>query len=66
MGESQQKISLPEKVELRRVWETRNAAVHPGSSPPTRAAVDVMIDLIETICSGWEDGAPGKASGNPR
>ena len=64
--EQKQKISLPEKVELRGVWETRNAAVHPGGSPPTRAAVEVMIDRIETICSGWEDGAPGKAGGNPR
>jgi hypothetical protein len=60
-----QKISLPEKVELRRVWETRNAAVHPGGSLPTRASVDVMIDLIERICSGWEDGT-GKTKENPR
>ena len=63
--EQKQKISLPEKVKLRGVWETRNAAVHPGGSPPTRAAVEVMIDRIETICSGWEVGT-GKASGNPR
>ncbi len=53
--ELKQKISLPEKVELRRVWETRNAAVHPGASPLTRAAVDVMIDQIERICVGWDD-----------
>jgi hypothetical protein len=52
--ELKQKISLAEKVELRRVWETRNAAVHPGGSSPTRAAVDVMIDQIERICIGWE------------
>jgi hypothetical protein len=64
--EQKQKISLLEKVELRGVWETRNAAVHPGGSPPTRAAVEVMIDRIETICNGWEDGTVGKASGNLR
>lgn len=64
--EQKHKISMPEKVELRGVWETRNAAVHPGGSLPTRAAVEVMIDRIETICSGWEDGERGKASGNPR
>lgn len=63
--EQKQKISLPEKVELRGVWETRNAAVHPGGLPPTPAAVEVMIDRIETICSGWEDGAPVKASRDP-
>ena len=63
--EQKQKISLPETVELRGVWKTRNAAVHPGGLPPTRAAVEVMIDRIETICSGWE-GDMGKASGNPR
>jgi hypothetical protein len=58
--EQKGKISLSDKAELRRVWETRNAAVHPGGSPPTREAVDVMIDRIESICSGWEDGKLGK------
>lgn len=62
--ERKQKISLPEKTELRRIWETRNAAIHPAESPPTRAAVDVMIDRIETICSGWEEGATGQTSGD--
>jgi hypothetical protein len=64
--ELKQKISLPEKVELSRVWETRNAAVHPGGLQPTRAAVDVMIDQIEMICSRWEDRTLGKLIGNPR
>jgi len=58
--ELKQRISAPEKVELRRVWETRNAAVHPGGSAPTRAEVDVMIDRIEAICSGWDEGAARK------
>jgi hypothetical protein len=45
--ERKQKISLHEKTELRRVWETRNAAIHPAEKPPTREAVEVMIDRIE-------------------
>jgi len=49
-----EKISLPEKTELRRIWETRNAAVHPGGLPPTREAVEVMIDRIQDICARWE------------
>jgi hypothetical protein len=60
--EQKQKISLPEKTELGRVWETRNAAGHPGGSPPTREAVEVMIDRIETICNSWEDCTAVKAS----
>ncbi len=52
--ERKQKISLPEKTELRRVWETRNAAIHPAELPPTRAAVEVMIDRILSICASWD------------
>jgi len=52
--ERKQKISLHEKTELRRVWETRNAAIHPGEKPPTREAVEIMIDRIESICAPWE------------
>jgi hypothetical protein len=52
--ERKRKITLPEKSELRRVWETRNAAIHPAEHPPTREAVDVMIDRILSICAGWE------------
>jgi len=47
-------ISLPEKTELRRIWETRNDAVHPGGWRPTCEAVEVMIDRIEEICLRWD------------
>ena len=53
--ERRQRISLPEKTELRRIWETRNAAVHPDSHLPTRESVEVMIDRIQDICMAWED-----------
>jgi hypothetical protein len=52
--ERKRKISLPDKTELRRIWETRNAAIHPGDVPPTREAVDVMIDRILSICACWD------------
>jgi hypothetical protein len=52
--ERKRMISLPEKTELRRVWETRNAAIHPAELPPTRAAVEVMIDRILSICASWD------------
>ena len=59
--ERKRKISPPEKVELRRIWETRNAAIHPGGLPPTREAVDVMIDRILSICASWD-----RSQGGPR
>lgn len=52
--ERKRKISLPDKTELRRIWETRNAAIQPGEVPPTREAVDVMIDRILSICACWD------------
>jgi hypothetical protein len=52
--ERKQKLTLPEKTELRRIWETRNAAIHPAEPPPTTAAVEVMIDRIQSICAGWD------------
>jgi hypothetical protein len=59
--ERKRKISLPEKTDLRGIWETRNAAVHPGEHPPTREAVDVMIDRILSICARWD-----RSEGGPR
>lgn len=41
--------------ELRRIWEIRNKAVHPGA-PPTPEEVEVMIDQIQAICGEWEEG----------
>jgi hypothetical protein len=49
--ERKRKISL---AELRRAWETRNATIHPGGNPPTREALDVMIDRILSICANWD------------
>jgi hypothetical protein len=57
--ERKRKISVPDKAELRRVWETRNAAIHPGELPPTREAVDVMIDRILSICARWDRSESG-------
>ncbi len=45
--------SLKDGPELRRVWEIRNAAVHPGR-PPAPEEVERMIDLIEEICIRWD------------
>lgn len=46
-------ISLEEKTLLRRIWETRCAAVHPDEAP-TFEQVENMIDTIERICLRWE------------
>lgn len=47
------RISLEEKTLLRRVWEGRNAAVHPEAGL-TPEEVEVMIDTIERICLAWD------------
>lgn len=52
--ERRKKVTLPQKAELRRIWETRNAVIHPGEPASTREAVEVMIDRIFEICSAWE------------
>src|SRR5215472_7488571 len=52
--ECKHKISLHEKTELGAIWKTRNAAIHPAETPPSREAVEVMIDRIESICAAWE------------
>lgn len=62
--ERREKISLPEKTELRRIWETRNAAVHPGGPPPTSEAVEVMIDRIQDICARWESTSKSNIKSN--
>ncbi len=46
-------ISLGAKTLLRKIWETRNAAVHAGTQLAPEA-VEVMIDTIERICQPWE------------
>ncbi len=46
-------ISAAERVELQRIWEIRNKAVHAGTRP-TVEEVEVMIDRIESICLRWE------------
>lgn len=46
-------ITLEDKTLLRRIWETRNAAVHAGE-PPAPEEVENMIDTIERICRPWE------------
>jgi hypothetical protein len=46
-------ITAAERVELQRIWEIRNKAVHAGTRP-TPEEVEVMIDWIESICSHWE------------
>jgi hypothetical protein len=52
--ERKKRVSLPEKTELRRIWEIRNASVHPAEPASTRKAVEVMIDSIQSICSAWD------------
>lgn len=48
-------IRPEDNVELKRVWEIRNKAVHPASGDrPTREEVEVMIDVIQRICVPWE------------
>ena len=47
------RISLEQKTLLRRVWEGRNAAVHPEAGL-TPEEVEVMIDTIERICLAWD------------
>ncbi len=47
---------LPEeKIELQKMWETRNQSVHPDQVPSPEA-VELMIDGIERICGHWEKG----------
>jgi hypothetical protein len=50
--EKEGQITLEQKALLRRVWETRNAAVHPAANL-TPEEVEVMIDTIERLCVGW-------------
>ena len=48
-------IRPEDKVELQRVWDTRNKVVHPSGERPERVEVEVMIDLIQRICVPWEN-----------
>jgi hypothetical protein len=52
--EAKRYVRPEEKVELQRVWETRNKVVHPTGERPERVEVEVMIDLIQRICVPWE------------
>jgi len=46
-------IAPGDQFELKRVWMTRNKAVHPGP-PPAPEEIEVMIDRIQQLCAGWE------------
>lgn len=46
-------LSLEHVAELRRIWQTRNKAVHLRERP-TFEEVEVMIDRVELICQPWE------------
>jgi hypothetical protein len=46
-------LSLEHVAELRRIWQTRNKAVHLRDQP-TFEEVEVMIDRVELICQPWE------------
>ena len=46
-------ITLEDKVLLKKVWDTRNAAVHPGQAL-SEEEVENMIDIVERICRPWE------------
>jgi hypothetical protein len=50
-------VSQSDGPELRRIWEVRNKAVHPGARPSTEE-VEVMIDRIESICTKWDSAQP--------
>ncbi len=54
-------ISLHDKTDLRGIWSTRNAAVHPGGPPPSTEAIELMIDRIQSICTSWEQRTPALA-----
>jgi hypothetical protein len=47
------RISLEEKIMLRKVWNARNQAVHPEGKLDA-SEVENMIDAIERICCRWE------------
>ena len=47
-------IRPEDKVELQRVWDTRNKVVHPTGERAEREEVEVMIDFIQRICVPWE------------
>lgn len=47
-------IRPEDKIELQRVWRTRNKVVHPEGARAERAEVEVMIDFVERICVPWE------------
>jgi len=46
-------LPLEHVAELRRIWQTRNKAVHLHEAP-TFEEVEVMIDCVELICLPWE------------
>ena len=46
-------VSVPDKVDLCRVWELRNRVVHPVKSPDA-SEIDWMLELIERVCLKWE------------
>jgi hypothetical protein len=47
-------IRPEDKVELQRVWGTRNKVIHPSGKRAEREEVEVMIDFIQRICIPWE------------
>jgi hypothetical protein len=47
-------IRPEDKIELQRVWQTRNRVVHPSTKRPEREEVEVMIDCIQRICASWD------------
>ncbi len=47
------RITLEEKIILRKVWNARNQAVHPEGKLDA-SQVENMIDAIERICCRWE------------
>lgn len=58
-------IRPEDKIELQRVWQTRNKVVHPSGKRPDRAEVEVMIDIIQRICVPWEKHGMRAAAGAP-
>jgi hypothetical protein len=45
-------VAQEHRPELERIWEIRNASMHPTRTPTTEE-VEVMVDQIERICGRW-------------
>ena len=46
-------VSVPDKIDLCRVWELRNRVVHPDNSP-NETEIEWMLELIERVCLKWD------------